>query len=86
MNYRIILVSLLMSLAPLDSSTHDVVTLSHGSRDLALMQITEDDPLGGDWPAGPGPDLTRYLCGTCRSLAIVKQQGLSRTDWDELLD
>ncbi len=44
------------------------------------------DPFGDDWPKGRGRELTGYLCNSCHSLAIVKQQGLSRGDWDELLD
>ncbi len=86
MNCRIILASLLMSLAPLDSSSRDIITLNHGSSDPAPTRIAANDPFGGDWPAGPGRELSGYFCGTCHSLAIVKQQGLSRTDWDELLD
>jgi cytochrome c len=41
---------------------------------------------GPDWPAGPGQAETGQLCNACHSLAIVKQQGLSRDSWDELLD
>ncbi len=48
--------------------------------------IDEDDEFGPDWPLGPGRDDTGYLCSACHSLAIVKQQGLKRDDWDELLD
>ena len=47
---------------------------------------TAEDDLGADWPAGPGREETGYACIACHSLAIVKQQGLSREDWDELLD
>lgn len=41
---------------------------------------------GSDWPAGPGQLETGRLCDSCHSLAIVKQQGLSRESWDDLLD
>jgi len=41
---------------------------------------------GPDWPSGPGQAETGQLCNACHSLAIVKQQGLSRDSWDELLD
>jgi len=47
---------------------------------------SEEDFFGADWPPGPGREETGYLCNSCHSLAIVKQQGLSREDWDELLD
>lgn len=52
----------------------------------AAATIDEDDEFGPDWPLGPGRDDTGYLCNACHSLAIVKQQGLKRSDWDELLD
>ncbi len=43
------------------------------------------DDLDPDWPQGPGREEAFYLCSACHSLAIVKQQGLSRESWDELL-
>ncbi|TQV80915.1 aldehyde dehydrogenase [Denitrobaculum tricleocarpae] len=52
----------------------------------AAAAIDEDDEFGPDWPLGPGREDTGYLCGACHSLAIVKQQGLTRGDWDELID
>lgn len=54
--------------------------------EASTTAIDEDDDFGPDWPLGPGRDDTGYLCGACHSLAIVKQQGLKRDDWDELLD
>ena len=44
------------------------------------------DAFGSDWPTGEGRMVTGAACITCHSLAIVKQQGLSRKRWDELLD
>ena len=40
---------------------------------------------GADWPAGPGQAEAGALCNACHSLAIVKQQKLSRETWDTLL-
>jgi len=40
---------------------------------------------GPDWPAGPGQAEAGVLCNSCHSLAIVKQQQLSRDTWDKLL-
>lgn len=40
---------------------------------------------GDDWPAGSGQAETGVLCNSCHSLAIVKQQQLSRETWDKLL-
>ena len=36
-------------------------------------------------PQGPGREAVYGLCSACHSLMIVKQQGLSRPDWDETL-
>lgn len=44
-----------------------------------------EDPFGPDWPAGEGRELTGAWCGGCHSLNLVRQQGLSRSSWDELL-
>lgn len=41
---------------------------------------------GPGWPAGPGQLEAGQLCGACHSLAIVKQQRLSRARWDRLFD
>ncbi len=46
-------------------------------------EAAEDDWAG--LPASPGREDVFYLCQACHSLAIVKQQGLSREDWDETL-
>ncbi len=37
-------------------------------------------------PAGVGRFETEAYCSACHSLRLVVQQGLSRADWDELLD
>jgi cytochrome c len=44
------------------------------------------DPFGADWPQGPGREVTGNVCNVCHSLTMVKQQGLPRWRWDELLD
>ncbi len=46
----------------------------------------DDDPFGSDWPEGPGREDVGYFCSACHSLAIVKQQGLSRRRWDKMFD
>ena len=56
---------------------------------VALVETTtdeEEDEFGPDWPQGPGREDVGYFCAACHSLAIVKQQGLSRAGWDELFD
>jgi cytochrome c len=37
-------------------------------------------------PPGEGRDMVFAVCGGCHSNRLVSQQGLSRDDWDELLD
>jgi hypothetical protein len=36
-------------------------------------------------PAGKGRDETFYACTACHSTAIVRQQGMSRENWDSAL-
>ena len=46
------------------------------------------DLIEDEWdglPPGPGREEVFYLCAACHSLAIVKQQGLNRADWEETL-
>lgn len=38
-----------------------------------------------DLPPGPGREDVFYICQACHSLAIVKQQGLDRASWNEVL-
>lgn len=44
------------------------------------------DAFSADWPQGPGRDDTGYTCSVCHSLSIVKQQGLSRDSWEEVIE
>lgn len=60
-----------------------LATLREGS---ATTAATVQPDFGPDWPAGPGQVETGMLCNACHSLAIVKQQRLSRDVWDKLLD
>lgn len=64
----------------------DTGTTQTAASESNAATIDEDDEFGPEWPLGPGRDDTGYLCGACHSLAIVKQQGLTRSDWDELID
>jgi cytochrome c len=60
-----------------------LATLHEGG---ATVAATVQPDFGPDWPAGPGQAETGLLCNACHSLAIVKQQRLSRDVWDKLLD
>lgn len=37
-------------------------------------------------PLGPGAEEVEVYCSACHSLRTVAQQGLKRSDWDELLE
>ncbi len=43
-----------------------------------------EDEFGG-LPSGPGREAVFYLCSACHSIKLVKQQRLTRDDWDEAL-
>lgn len=60
-----------------------LVTLHEGAAPVAAAPPPD---FGSDWPAGPGQVEAGVLCNACHSLAIVKQQQLSRDVWDKLLD
>jgi cytochrome c len=60
-----------------------LATLHEGNTSAAA---TAQPDFGPGWPAGPGQAETGALCNACHSLAIVKQQRLSRDVWDKLLD
>ncbi len=45
----------------------------------------EDDPLAL-LPAGPGQEETFYTCGSCHSIRLVVQQGLTADGWNETID
>lgn len=59
-----------------------LATLKAGGPAVAAAPLPD---FGDDWPAGPGQAETGVLCNSCHSLAIVKQQQLSRETWDKLL-
>ena len=58
------------------------LTAEESGNAAAAADTTED--WGGLAP-GPGREEVYYLCAGCHSLAIVKQQRLSRESWEETL-
>ena len=46
----------------------------------------DDEAILASLPEGPGKEETFYLCHSCHSFFLVRQQRLSRPHWDELLD
>lgn len=52
---------------------------------LATHYGTEEAEDWGGLKPGKGRDVVFYACQACHSLAIVKQQGLSRPWWDQTL-
>ncbi len=75
-------------LAYLNQLSDNPVVFSKSEKVMPLpaSQSGATTAFGDDWPSGPGSTMTGYACSACHSLAIVKQQGLTRADWDELLD
>lgn len=63
----------------------DLVAYLATLRPGAAVASAPPPDFGPGWPAGPGQVETGKLCAACHSLAIVKQQRLSRVAWDRLL-
>lgn len=74
-------------------------TMSDEPLDLTAADAGEASPTADEGPAGDaepsefgmlkvaeGVETTYYACTACHSEMIVAQQGLTRDDWDELLD
>ncbi|HEX7006782.1 MAG TPA: hypothetical protein VF274_06575 [Alphaproteobacteria bacterium] len=49
---------------------------------LSAPGVAEDEG-PESFPDGPGRDETFYLCTACHSGALIRQQGMSREQWDE---
>ena len=37
-------------------------------------------------PEGPGREVTFYVCTPCHSTAVIRRSGLTRPQWDDLMD
>jgi cytochrome c len=73
-------------IAYLRTLSDDPVALPASAAGASSVASSEDDP--EKWqglPAGSGREDVFYRCKACHSLMIVKQQGLDRDSWDELL-
>ena len=46
--------------------------------------LAQEDEFRG-LPEGPGRGVTYYSCSSCHSILLVKQQRMTRADWDETL-
>ncbi|UCH49426.1 MAG: cytochrome c family protein [Betaproteobacteria bacterium] len=54
--------------------------------DSGVADAGDDPEKWQGLPPGPGREDVFYRCKACHSLMIVKQQGLSRSAWDESLE
>lgn len=77
--------------APADFSSSPAVaggtTGGHGTDDIAADGPRPDrPPVLGVLVAAEGAEETHAYCTACHSERIVAQQGLTRTDWEELLE
>ncbi|MGI9507885.1 MAG: hypothetical protein ACR2QJ_00880 [Geminicoccaceae bacterium] len=52
---------------------------------VSAVQL-DDEAILASLPDGPGKEEAFYLCHTCHSFFLVRQQRLSRPHWDELFD
>jgi hypothetical protein len=53
-----------------------------------ITQVINARAAENDWgglPKGAGQEEVFYQCGSCHSLMLVKQQGLSRDRWEDTL-
>ncbi len=58
----------------------------YGFQSKMVFADTEKDELAKiGLPPDKGRDEVEAYCGACHSLRLVVQQGLSRSDWEELL-
>ncbi len=55
---------------------------------VGITQVINARAAENDWgglPKGAGQEEVFYQCGSCHSLMLVKQQGLSRDRWEDTL-
>lgn len=81
-----LVVALLGSATLIAASNHAPAADAKAAAGTAAAVGDQVEDEWGGLPAGPGREEVFYLCQACHSLAIVKQQGLNRVDWDETLD
>ncbi len=53
---------------------------------IEVADAETDELAALGFPPDAGREEVEIYCGACHSLRLVAQQGLSRGDWDELLD
>jgi hypothetical protein len=51
---------------------------------VAAQQAEPEEPTV--LPDGPGREETFYACISCHSTAIIRRQGMTRAQWDGLMD
>ena len=52
----------------------------------AAQQFVPRDENPEDFPAGAGRDDTFYACTACHGFKLIAQQGMSRRQWEELIE
>ena len=52
----------------------------------AQTTFTPRDESPEEFAAGPGRDDTFYTCTACHNFKLVAQQGMTRRQWDEIID
>ena len=52
---------------------------------IAAAPASASDEFGKHWPEGEVAEEVGYFCSACHSLEIIKQQGLDRKRWDDVM-
>ena len=69
------------------ATLHDnPLVLAEAGTGASETAIDDDPQKWQGLPPGQGREDVFYRCAACHSLMIVRQQGLSRADWDESLE
>lgn len=67
-------------------------TLHHSAIIAAILGVfilvfpaAASEEFGEHWPEGEVAEEVGYFCSACHSLEIIKQQGLDRKRWDDVM-
>ena len=63
-----------------------LLTFVLGVTTLNAQQFVPRDENPEDYPAGAGRDDTFYACTACHGFKLIAQQGMSRRQWEELIE
>ena len=73
-------------IAYLNTLSDEPLTLAQSATGETIVDDTADDDEFGVLVNAPGVEATYYSCIACHSERIVAQQGLTRYEWDDILE